>query len=413
MSANLPPTDGVPVDVTDPRWRALTRLASLNARDLELLADESAIGRDRDEIARRFSGRLLADPEVRTDPGRRTAAERLTRNVSAYVASLFSGSYTDATVADRVALATAHDDAGVPLPTVLCAYLEIDEFVTASLVRRHRFNAKRLYQVLAAYRRVSQVDLAIVTQTYLDRRDEAADVVTEMGQMSSNLAAAAQQASASAQMMDATTQEMVARVTVVAQSMAACRERSADGTEQMHRTVASSTDMHAAVDQIGEHLGRLAEQSRQIEEIVEDIKGIAEQTNLLSLNAAIEAARAGEQGRGFAVVADEVRKLADRTRASLEGISALNTNATGAISAVEGAMAVAARTVSGVSDQAGSAAASFGDIAAALDAISGQLEDLMGGITQIAASANESSGASTEVAETADRLATLAQPRIR
>ncbi|MBD1551792.1 methyl-accepting chemotaxis protein [Pseudomonas typographi] len=67
---------------------------------------------------------------------------------------------------------------------------------------------------------------------------------------------------------------------------------------------------------------RLAEQSQQIEVVLEVIHGIAEQTNLLALNAAIEAARAGETGRGFAVVADEVRALASKTQSSTGDIQA-------------------------------------------------------------------------------------------
>jgi len=55
--------------------------------------------------------------------------------------------------------------------------------------------------------------------------------------------------------------------------------------------------------------GRLEEETKKIDQVLESILQINEQTNLLALNAAIEAARAGERGRSFGVVATQVKKL--------------------------------------------------------------------------------------------------------
>lgn len=85
------------------------------------------------------------------------------------------------------------------------------------------------------------------------------------------------------------------------------------GQEQLGNTLAAIETLTENVMGAGDRARELAEQTRNISQVLDVIRSVADQTNLLALNAAIEAARAGDAGRGFAVVADEVRGLAQRT----------------------------------------------------------------------------------------------------
>lgn len=124
--------------------------------------------------------------------------------------------------------------------------------------------------------------------------------------------------------------EMSATANDVARNCAQSAESAQQGQQFCDEGGAIMRESVAAVNVLNDGMGnsvddlrKLAEQTQQINSILDVIRGIAEQTNLLALNAAIEAARAGDQGRGFAVVADEVRQLAQRTQTSTTEIADL------------------------------------------------------------------------------------------
>ncbi|CAH0533129.1 hypothetical protein VST7929_00982 [Vibrio stylophorae] len=174
---------------------------------------------------------------------------------------------------------------------------------------------RQLHETVNALTKISEdvasasTELAVVmtqaednAQRELNEIDQVASAVNELSSTAANVSDTAMLADGTSKQTD---------------------ELARSGLDIFQQSHEASELMAASLNDAAAVVTRLKEQSEQISNVVEVIRGVSEQTNLLALNAAIEAARAGESGRGFAVVADEVRLLAARTQDSTQEIQTI------------------------------------------------------------------------------------------
>jgi len=252
---------------------------------------------------------------------------------------LFNGRF-DAEYADGIRrVGRAHHKIGLEPRWYIGAYSFVQTELLQHLAHSHRFQGMALARKASAMNKAVMLDMDFAISIYqeilLEERQRRGQILSDaidefsgaveaslrvadtanetLTRTAVDLNHATQEASALADNVGVTAE----RTSSAMQAGAAATEELATSVREIGTQAARSADVAStAVERAKltkDAVASLAEQARQIGDVVDLINQIAAQTNLLALNATIEAARAGEAGKGFAVVAQEVKTLAGQT----------------------------------------------------------------------------------------------------
>lgn len=221
--------------------------------------------------------------------------------------------------------------------------------------------------------------------------------------------------SAATQQINASTEEVLSNVTLLAtetdNSMQMAKDIRVKAELVQEDSTASFEKANTLSSKFENRLQVSIENAKVVEsigELADVISNIAEQINLLSLNASIEAARAGEAGRGFAVVASEIGSLAGNTAEAVrqiqdtihdvkEAFDELANNASDLLGFVQDTVAPDYRNFMDVAKQYGQDAEAFDSSADSISRMAETIKNIMQEVTDAMQNIAEATQDTTEL----------------
>ncbi len=259
--------------------------------------------------------------------------------------------------------------------------------------------------------------LQVTSENLLARLEEVASSMVSVNDSMTSVGAATEQVSASANEVNEQVDNLY-RETQATRDEVEDIARRADEIQRDGR-IASEKAMEIA-NMRREEVEKAAKEADVVKEIAtmaDSIADIADQINLLSLNASIEAARAGEHGRGFAVVAGEINTLATQTKSAVDeiqdtvgriqiAVEDLKNSSVGLLEFVNDTVTPDYKKFIDIGKAYGDDAKSFGElaehIADMVSMISESMNQVNAAVNDIAMSATETAGNSARVTDTID-----------